>query len=74
MKQIEATACPFCGGQRLSIKRVYMYRYVACLSNHCAAQGPRGVTEAEAIELWNTRPEIETPPPAAPERLTTFID
>jgi len=49
--------CPFCGGNEFYIDTVNPdCKVVVCLE--CNAVGPIAVSEGEAIEKWNKRPNI----------------
>ena len=50
----ELLPCPFCGGEANTWDGVYMW-YVVC--KECGAAGSPCLTEAEAIEAWNSRAE-----------------
>ena len=47
----ELKPCPFCGGAGYQHK--HFWAVVTC--GTCAADGPAGDTEAEAITAWNAR-------------------
>ena len=54
----KADPCPFCGCNKVTTWHIGHYDVpwiVECWNLRCRAQGPRGATEREAIELWNRR-------------------
>ena len=52
---LERLPCPFCNGDTTGFVCVqpahHGWRALVCVS--CWAQGPRGKTDAEAVENWN---------------------
>ena len=55
MKQIKP--CPFCGSEKVNVGTHGNNLYVCCYG--CNSCGPYGISEEEAIKLWNAAPRKE---------------
>jgi Lar family restriction alleviation protein len=57
---IEIKACPFCGSLKVWICRTNEYAcWVRC--GECGADAPSAAKREDAIDIWNTRPDIDWP-------------
>jgi ribosomal protein L37AE/L43A len=61
---MEVHRCPFCGGTRLELGGPTGGWWIECVTDvrggddrRCWCRGPAATTEAEAVELWNSRTE-----------------
>jgi len=50
---VDLLPCPFCGGERMDLRRDGSLRWVACET--CGADGPVGDSFEEVERLWNER-------------------
>lgn len=50
--------CPFCASRQVAVQsHAGPATVFAVRCENCAAEGPLGMTYAEAIKLWNHRPK-----------------
>lgn len=55
----EMRPCPYCG-EYLDLVFRLVKNGIAVVCYECGARGPAGENEAEAVEVWNDRPNAET--------------